>query len=56
MARGLTNTEIAEELVVGAATVKSHVGSIFMKLAVRDRAGAIVYAYQHGLVDPQSGA
>ncbi len=53
MARGLTNGEIAEELIVGVATVKSHVGSIFMKLAVRDRAGAIVYAYQNGLVDPQ---
>ena len=52
MARGLSNGEIAEELIVGIATVKSHVGSIFMKLEVRDRAGAIVYAYQHGLVDP----
>lgn len=52
MARGLTNGEIAEELIVGLATVKSHVGSIFMKLGVRDRAGAIVYAYQHGLAAP----
>ncbi len=52
MARGLSNTEIAEELIVGMATVKSHVGSIFTKLAVRDRAGAIVYAYQQGIVDP----
>lgn len=50
MARGLTNGEIADELIVGIATVKSHVGSIFMKLNVRDRAGAIVYAYQNGLV------
>lgn len=50
MARGLTNGEIANELIVGVATVKSHVGAIFMKLDVRDRAGAIVYAYQHGLV------
>jgi len=49
MARGLTNGEIAEELIVGVATVKSHVGSIFSKLGVRDRAGAIVYAYQMGL-------
>ncbi len=54
MARGLTNGEIAEELIVGLATVKSHVGSIFMKLGTRDRAGAIVYAYQHGLVDPRA--
>lgn len=50
MARGLTNSEIAAELIVGVATVKSHVGSIFMKLDVRDRAGAIVYAYQNGIV------
>jgi len=56
MARGLSNAEIAEELIVGVATVKSHVGSIFMKLAVRDRAGAIVYAYQHGHVDPEVDA
>lgn len=51
MAAGRTNTEIAEELIVGRATVKSHVSSIFTKLAVRDRAGAIVHAYQHGLVE-----
>ncbi len=56
MARGLNNAEIAEELIVGAATVKSHVGSIFLKLDVRDRAGAIVYAYQHGLVHPHGEA
>ncbi len=54
MAQGLSNTEIAEELIVGIATVKSHVGSIFTKLDVRDRAGAIVYAYQRGLADPQA--
>lgn len=53
MARGLSNQEIADELIVGLATVKSHVGSIFTKLDVRDRAGAIVYAYQRGLVDPE---
>ena len=51
MASGRTNAEIAEELIVGQATVKSHISSIFTKLAVRDRAGAIVYAYQHGLVE-----
>ena len=53
MARGLTNNEIADELIVGIATVKTHVGSIFSKLGVRDRAGAIVYAYQSGLVNPE---
>jgi DNA-binding NarL/FixJ family response regulator len=50
MATGASNLEIARHLVVSEATVKSHVGSIFSKLAVRDRAGAIVFAYQHGLV------
>lgn len=53
MARGLSNREIAEELIVGMATVKSHVGSIFTKLSVRDRAGAIVYAFQHGLTSTE---
>jgi DNA-binding NarL/FixJ family response regulator len=53
MARGLTNSEIADELIVGIATVKSHVGSVFSKLGVRDRAGAIVYAYQNGLSSPE---
>ena len=53
MAQGMTNAEIADELIVGVATVKSHVGSIFSKLGVRDRAGAIVHAYQVGLVGPQ---
>ena len=53
MGRGLTNAEIADELIVGVATVKSHIGSIFTKLGVRDRAGAIVFAYQHGLIQPQ---
>lgn len=53
MAQGLSNTEIAEELIVGVATVKSHVSSIFTKLGVRDRAGAIVFAYQNGMVNPE---
>jgi DNA-binding NarL/FixJ family response regulator len=39
---------------VSEATVKSHVGSIFAKLGVRDRPAAIVYAYDHGVVDPGS--
>jgi len=52
MARGATNTEIAEALIVGEATVKSHVGAIFSKLGVRDRAAAIVFAYDHGIVGP----
>lgn len=50
MARGATNGEIAASLHVGETTVKSHVGAIFTKLAVRDRAAAIVYAFDHGVV------
>lgn len=53
MARGLNNAEIADELIVGIATVKTHVGAVFAKLGVRDRAAAIVYAYQNGLVIPE---
>ena len=53
MAQGMTNGEIAAELIVGIATVKTHVGSIFSKLGVRDRAGAIVLAYQRGLIRPE---
>jgi DNA-binding NarL/FixJ family response regulator len=49
IAEGLTNTEIAERLVVSAATVKTHVNHIFAKAGVRDRAQAVVYAYSHGL-------
>jgi DNA-binding NarL/FixJ family response regulator len=52
MARGATNTEIAATLHVAEATVKTHVGSIFTKLDVRDRAAAIVFAYDHGVVGP----
>jgi DNA-binding NarL/FixJ family response regulator len=52
MARGATNTEIAASLYVAEATVKTHVGSIFRKLDVRDRAAAIVFAYDHGVITP----
>jgi DNA-binding NarL/FixJ family response regulator len=52
MARGATNTEIAETLYVAEATVKTHIGSIFAKLGVRDRAAAIVFAYDHGVITP----
>jgi DNA-binding NarL/FixJ family response regulator len=53
MARGATNGEIARELYVSEATVKTHVGAIFTKLGARDRAAAIIFAFDHGLVDPR---
>ena len=54
MARGLTNGEIASELVISEVTVKSHIGRIFTKLDLRDRAAAIIYAFDHGLASPGS--
>lgn len=56
MATGATNAEIAAELFVSETTVKSHVGAIFAKLGVRDRAAAIVFAYEHGIVHTRRGA
>src|SRR5262245_57716604 len=56
MARGASEAEIASTLFVAEATVKTHVGSIFMKLGVRDRAAAIVFAYDHGVVAPGATA
>ena len=52
IARGRSNSEIAIQLVVTDATVKTHVAHIFSKLHLRDRAQAVVYAYEHGLVEP----
>ena len=49
---GANNAEISEALYIGAATVKSHVSSILAKLGLRDRAQAVVFAYESGLVTP----
>ncbi len=50
VARGMSNGEIAHELILSEATVKTHVARIFHKLDVRDRAQAVVFAYEAGLV------
>jgi DNA-binding NarL/FixJ family response regulator len=52
MASGLTNAEIARALFISELTVKSHIGRIFVKLGLRDRAAAVVYAFDHGIVRP----
>ena len=53
IAKGRSNAEIADELSISGVTVKSHIGRIFVKLDLRDRAAAIVYAYDNGIAAPR---
>ena len=50
LARGLSNTEVAERLHLAEATVRTHIGHVFAKIGARDRAQAVVFAYEAGIV------
>lgn len=52
LGRGLSNTEIADQLIIGEATVKTHVARVLRKLQLRDRVQAVVFAYESGIVEP----
>lgn len=53
--QALSNTEIARQLHLSEATVKTHVSAVLRKLRLRDRVQAVVAAYDHGLVEPRRG-
>ncbi len=50
IARGMSNAEIARQLLISSATAKTHVSNLITKLGVRDRVHAVIYAYEIGLV------
>ena len=54
LARGMSNREIANHLIVGETTVKTHVAHILTKFGVRDRVQAVVLAYETGIIVPQN--